>query len=86
MAAWAKGQAVHVARRLGVRIFDASVIIAVVQDHARRGGDLHSASERIALVPAPEPTRSGRTAIWQFIAAAALAVPLALWLVRWVSG
>jgi len=40
----------EVADRLGVRQFDANMIIAIVQDHARRGRDLSDAAGTIALL------------------------------------
>ena len=48
------------ARRLGLRPFDANVIIAVVQDHARRGATLADAADTLANVPRVEPRRLGR--------------------------
>ncbi|MHC4416106.1 MAG: hypothetical protein ACYS0G_12565 [Planctomycetota bacterium] len=46
------------ARQLGIRPFDANIIIAIVQDHARRGTDLSAAAGTIALLPPPAPSRS----------------------------
>lgn len=41
------------ARQLGVRDFDANLVIAVVQDRARRGESIESASGTLSLVSSP---------------------------------
>lgn len=46
------------ANRLGIRAFDANLILAVVQDRARRGEPLESAAPTVAMVPKP----AGRSA------------------------
>jgi hypothetical protein len=47
------------AARVGVRTFDANLIIAAVQDRARRGEPLESALGTVAMaaLPRPNPTR-----------------------------
>jgi hypothetical protein len=54
------------AEHLGVRPFDASVIIAVVQDHARRGETLGDAAPTLALLHKPEPPRAARRS-WHWL-------------------
>ncbi len=73
------------ARHLGVRPFDANVIMAIVQDHARRGVDLPSAAGTIALLSTPE---AGRSAAWtwaRLIWAVVLGVAATAWLIWWLT-
>ena len=49
------------ARRLGVRPFDANLIIAIVQDQARRGRGLPEAAGTIALLEPPGTRSAGGT-------------------------
>ncbi len=48
------------ARELGVRPFDASIIIAIVQDQARRGGSLPQAAGTLSLIETPAAPRRGK--------------------------
>ncbi len=72
------------ARQLGVRIFDASVIIAIVQDAARRGESLGASQEMLSLVPAVE--RPKRSAWSRWIAAAVLAALANIIMIWWLLG
>jgi len=74
------------ARLLGVRPFDANVIIAVVQDQARRGETLAPAASILKLLPAPKSRPT--TAFWiaRWIAVIASAVVANLLLIRWILG
>lgn len=47
-------QLLSLAQRTGIRAFDANLIIALVQDRARRGEPLEHAAATIAIVPKPE--------------------------------
>jgi len=47
-------QLLALATRLGIRTFDANLILAVVQDRARRGETLESAAPTIAIIPKPD--------------------------------
>ena len=47
------------ANRLGVRPFDANLIVAVVQDRARRGEPLESAASTIDLIPRSKSMAAG---------------------------
>lgn len=75
------------ARRLGLRPFDANVIIAVIQDHARRGATLADAADTLTNVPRVEPRRRSRDlTLHVLIAAAAAAAVVHAVLVTWVLG
>ena len=50
-------QLLALANRLGIRAFDANLILAVVQDRARRGEPLESAAPTVAMVPKPVASR-----------------------------
>ncbi len=52
------------AQRLGIRSFDANLIVAIVQDRARRGEPLESAAATIAIVPAPAIGTATRARRW----------------------
>lgn len=47
------------ANRLGIRAFDANLILAVVQDRARRGEPLESAAHTIGMIPSHAAGRAG---------------------------
>lgn len=70
------------ANRVGIRPFDANLILAVVQDRARRGEALETAAETIAIVPRPAPRRFDATPIW--IAATVVAIVVDLALIAWL--
>lgn len=88
---------VDLAQRLGLTHFDASLVIAIVQDSARRGEDMHgpSASPRLVLIPARR--RQARTLAPLFprggvgnptiplFAACAIAIGIVLALIAWVT-
>ncbi len=70
------------AQRLGLRPFDANLIVAVVQDRARRGDSLESATPSLMMIAgAPPKTES-------FARVMAVAIVLAIvadaWLVGWL--
>jgi hypothetical protein len=78
------------AQRLGIREFDANLILAIVQDRARRGEPLETAAPTIAIVP-PVPSDANlpsvgardHTLLWIGAVIAAMAVDAALivWLI-----
>jgi hypothetical protein len=73
------------ARRLGVGAFDANLIIALVQDRARRGLPLADAAATLALMPAPQ--RHSGVPYWlRFVAALACATVATAFLIWWLSG
>ncbi len=76
------------ARQLGVRPFDANVIVAVVQDHARRGRRLDEAAGTIALLdPPPAPARSlvADPIVLRWLAALAAALAANSLLIWWLT-
>jgi hypothetical protein len=83
---WDRRQRVlEVAERLGVRPFDANLIIAIVQDHARRGRTLSDAAGTIALLDTPmQPT--GRFEWLRWLAAVSAAVVANALLIWWLTG
>lgn len=102
---------VSTAERMGMRPFDANLIIAVVQDRFRRGlfGSAGAGrDERLELISAPYPAGAPRRdddtdamphpalferrrerfwlAVRLFLASAAIAGILTVWLVNWMTG
>lgn len=75
------------ARRLGVQPFEANVIIAVVQDRARRRGALAETLPTLALLgAAPEPPIAARTIALRGAALLLAGVALAALLALWIAG
>ena len=85
------------AHRMGIRAFDANLILAIVQDRARRGESLQSAAPTLAVLPRPtaaasavmpssvEPssvTLPSVTLLW--VAAIALAMLVDSILIAWI--
>jgi hypothetical protein len=73
---------------LGLRPFDANLVIAIVQDGRRHGlgGLTVDVEERLRLLPAPEPV-APHEPIWPMLFAAALmAGVIALGLAEWLVG
>ena len=70
------------AQQLGVRLFDANVIIAIVQDQARRGGSLGDAASSLALLERPNRSQSSGLRMW--IAALGAAAVGSTLLIRWL--
>lgn len=81
-----RARVMRTARLLGVRPFDANVIIAVVQDQARRGESLAGTAPTLKLLPRPNlrPTTTFWIARW--IAVVATAVMANVLLIRWIIG
>ncbi len=53
------------ATRIGIRPFDANLILAIVQDRARRGETLESAAPTLAIIPSPaHSSPANHTWIW----------------------
>lgn len=75
------------AQQLGVRPFDANLIIAVVQDHARRGQPLDAAASTISLLDPPAAASRGvDPVLLRWIAAVATAIAANSFLIWWLSG
>ncbi|MHC4976575.1 MAG: hypothetical protein ACYTF7_08210 [Planctomycetota bacterium] len=77
----------RMAVKMGIRDFDASLIVAIVQDAARRGESYESdrARSMVGLVGGVA-ARGGRELLWSVIASILLGGVLLLMLVRWASG
>ena len=74
------------ARLLGVRPFDANLIIAIAQDHARRGETLAEAAPTLSIVARPPEHQTSRTSTaLRWIAAVAAAITATLLLIRWLN-
>ena len=79
-----RAQLMRTARHLGVRPFDANLIIAIVQDRARRGEDLGEAAGTLAMIERPAKPRHSESLRWAAaIATALVANALLIW---WVVG
>ncbi len=72
------------ARHLGVRPFDANVIVAIVQDQARRGEGLSGAAPTLELIKRPERVRSAGSAWMRWVAAIATAIAANALLIMWL--
>lgn len=83
---------VRAGERLGLRPFESNLIIAIVQDSARRGKSVVSQETRQALgvIPAPPSVEERRSELWMWLrialATAALAGLLFTAMVEWVTG
>lgn len=71
------------ANKLGVRAFDANLILAIVQDRARRGETLESAAHTIAVIPMPAPRATSWMPVWVVAIMVAMLVDATLiaWLI-----
>lgn len=74
------------ATRVGLRPFDANLVIALVQDGRRSGrGALNPEVERsLTLIQPADPVSADRPVLRMFIAASILGVMLAVVLARWL--
>jgi hypothetical protein len=80
----------RLATRLGLRAFDANLVIAIVQDGCRSGEGALSAriGERLTLVRGREdrPVMTVREFAAWLLASACMAITIGLALARWISG
>jgi hypothetical protein len=72
------------AKTLGIRPFDANVIIAIVQDNARRGQPLGVAQPILELIDRPMPPGADRSIWTRWIGAVVLAAMANLILIWWL--
>lgn len=72
------------AKLLGVRAFDANVIMAIVQDHARRKQSLSDSAHMISMVSQAAPAHDHTLTRWAL--ALGLAGVVAFALIRWIIG
>ena len=71
---------------LGVRPFDANMIIAIVQDHARRGNDLRDAAGTVALLEPPPRRRRREEFTLRWASAIMTALVANIFLIWWLLG
>ncbi|MCA9310779.1 MAG: hypothetical protein KDA21_06205 [Phycisphaerales bacterium] len=84
----------RMATRLGIRPFDANLIIAIVQDSARRGESLDDVQAQGRLSPIPHPALAARrrhsrrfwTRVRTVVAAVCIAAMALVWLINWIAG
>ncbi len=79
----------RLARQLGVRPFEANIIIAIVQDHARRGRRISEAAGTLALVDQPGGERSAaaRWSGWaRWVSALLVALTANALVIWWLTG
>jgi hypothetical protein len=78
----------RLATSLGMRPFDANLVIAIVQDGARSGeGPLgHGVTERLQLVQPPQPRRGafGGPSGWLMLVTLGMAAGIMLLLIEWI--
>ncbi len=77
---------VRMAQRIGVRPFEANVIIAIVQDHARCGRSLQDASGVLSLVRRPDERTNAAPGWARWTAALATAALANAFLIWWLLG
>jgi hypothetical protein len=82
----ARRRVMRTASALGVRPFDANVIIAIVQDHARRGEPLGDAVTTLRMLQRPPAGRETMSMTLRWLAAIATAGAATALLVRWLVG
>jgi hypothetical protein len=79
-----RDRVLRTARHLGIRPFDANVIIAITQDHARRGEPLSDAAGTLGVVPLPRQTRHTSATPARWAAALLLAAAANIILIWWL--
>ena len=72
------------AHRLGIRAFDANLVLAIVQDRARRGEPIESAAPTLALIPVAAPSRLGLGLVPWWLAAIVVAMVADAVLIAWL--
>jgi hypothetical protein len=76
---------IRLGRVMGLNAFESNLVIAIVQDQARRGLDVHGAVDSLNMVPMSGKTPAGkarwrRVAVWVGLALAAELTIALLWL------
>lgn len=76
------------ARRFGLRVFEANLIIAIVQDGARRGEPPASAATEkvLDLVPVVRKSEATQLLVQRIIISLLLAAGMLALLIRWMNG
>lgn len=74
----------RIGKALGLNAFQCALVIAIVQDQARRGLSVQAAADSLAFVPLTTPTprhgRMARVLVWTAVALAAEVVAVLIWL------
>lgn len=78
----------RLANLMGLRPFDANVVIAVVQDAARRGEPLSSVTDSLSVLPKADPSRHRQSGLlaWRWVVAILAALIANLLLIQWLTG
>ncbi|MHC4810535.1 MAG: hypothetical protein ACYTEV_09230 [Planctomycetota bacterium] len=81
-----RARVMRTAHQLGIRPFDAGIVIAMVQDRLRRGGNLGELAPQLQMLAVPITRRSATPIpIWaRFLLAITIATAAVLLLVRWL--
>lgn len=74
----------QLANHLGIRSFDANLIVALVQDRARRGAPLDDLTGALTMLPIS--TRDENHYFWRWLMAGICGAFVAVMLIRWVLG
>lgn len=83
----ARARLLSLASGLGLRPFDANLVIAIVQDGARRGEPLDDQTRsRLTLVHPPAAPRIDAATWWAIVASLVLGGVLTMLAVRWLIG
>lgn len=79
---------VMLGQRLGLRAFDANLVIAIVQDGARRGENVAGsvAVDRLRLTPTPGAKKERASVALVALPAAAIALIALIALIAWITG
>lgn len=80
-----RARLVSSATRMGLRPFDANLVLAIVQDAARRGETVQVAADRLGMVPGAERGRRRGWGLWAAVCLALSAVWAAA-LLWWLLG
>lgn len=74
--------------RLGLRDFHANLVIAIVQDGARRGENIHNklTGDRLRLISASGVKRESASMAHMIVVAGAIAIGAVLALIAWLTG
>lgn len=72
------------AQRVGIRAFDANLIVAIVQDRARRGEPIESAVDALSVIPRPAKTSRRSATAWAWAAAILVAILVDAVLIGWL--
>ncbi len=79
-----RDRVLRTARQLGVRPFEANVIIAIVQDHARRGESLSTAADTLKMLRDPCAERNSHPAWPRWVATGITAFAANALLIWWL--